>query len=228
MGGEAPASSAMREKDLNNGRLRWHPAWVSTIGAPVWVTSPAGEVTYLNPRAASLLGRRADGAVGGPCHELISGRTASGRAFCSHRCPLRRLVETGRELPPFPLTISDGNGLSRDVRVMVIAAMRNGHETPYLVHCIVDGDGGDRLRRYLDGVASRTCKVPPTAVPGGALTQREKQILEQLARDRSLHEIAEDLYLSYATVRNHTQHILRKLGVHSILEAVAVFLLSEE
>ncbi|MFV1962819.1 MAG: response regulator transcription factor [Acidimicrobiia bacterium] len=33
--------------------------------------------------------------------------------------------------------------------------------------------------------------------------------------------IAEQLYLSPATVRNHIQHILAKLGVHSRAEAVA-------
>jgi DNA-binding NarL/FixJ family response regulator len=27
--------------------------------------------------------------------------------------------------------------------------------------------------------------------------------------------------VSYATIRNHVQHLLRKLGAHSLLEAVA-------
>ncbi|MDH4038859.1 MAG: helix-turn-helix transcriptional regulator [Candidatus Krumholzibacteria bacterium] len=60
------------------------------------------------------------------------------------------------------------------------------------------------------------------------LTQREREILSLLAEDATLHEIAERLGVSYATVRNHVQHILRKLGVHSILEAVAVFLLNAD
>jgi DNA-binding NarL/FixJ family response regulator len=41
-------------------------------------------------------------------------------------------------------------------------------------------------------------------------------------------QIADHLVVSYATIRNHVQHILVKLGVHSILEAIAVALVEEE
>ena len=33
--------------------------------------------------------------------------------------------------------------------------------------------------------------------------------------------------MSYYTVRNHVQHVLGKMGVHSTLEAVALYLLSQ-
>jgi DNA-binding NarL/FixJ family response regulator len=57
------------------------------------------------------------------------------------------------------------------------------------------------------------------------LTRRESEILQLLAEDKSLHEIARETHVSYVTVRNHVQHILAKLGVHSIIEAVACHLL---
>jgi DNA-binding NarL/FixJ family response regulator len=57
---------------------------------------------------------------------------------------------------------------------------------------------------------------------GTTLTPREHQILEMLADGASGRAIAERLYLSFNTVRNHAQSILDKLGVHSRLEAVAV------
>ena len=60
------------------------------------------------------------------------------------------------------------------------------------------------------------------------LSEREREILRLLSNDESLHGIAHRLDLSYATVRNHVQHVLNKLGVHSILEAVAFYLLVEE
>jgi len=111
----------------------------------------------------------------------------------------------------------------------VIAAERREHEEPHLVHCVVNGDEGNNLRRYLNGVASRSHRLPPSTTSGRyPLTTREEEILALLARDKSLHEIADELFLSYSTVRNHTQHVLRKLGVHSILEAVAIHLLNEE
>lgn len=64
-------------------------------------------------------------------------------------------------------------------------------------------------------------KTPP--IPAGvcALTAREQQILQLLAEGLAATAISGRLYISFATVRNHTQHILAKLGMHSKLEAVA-------
>lgn len=56
---------------------------------------------------------------------------------------------------------------------------------------------------------------------GADLTEREREILGLLARGLSNRVIAADLYLSLNTIRNHIQSILRKLGSHSKLEAVA-------
>lgn len=60
-------------------------------------------------------------------------------------------------------------------------------------------------------------------------TPRSKPVLVHLAlaADRNLHWIADTLHVSYVTVRNHVQHILEKLGTHSIPEAVARYLMKE-
>lgn len=52
------------------------------------------------------------------------------------------------------------------------------------------------------------------------LTRREKEILRCLAKGMSTVAIAERLFIARVTVRNHVQHILQKLGVHSKLAAV--------
>jgi DNA-binding CsgD family transcriptional regulator len=59
-----------------------------------------------------------------------------------------------------------------------------------------------------------------------ALTPREREILRLLAAGKTAKPIAAELSLSVPTVRTHIQHILRKLGVHSCLEAAVVFLRS--
>ncbi|MDH3295692.1 MAG: LuxR C-terminal-related transcriptional regulator [Acidimicrobiia bacterium] len=56
------------------------------------------------------------------------------------------------------------------------------------------------------------------------LTRREREVLALLADGLDGTAIAEQLFLSQLTVRNHIQHILNKLGVHSRAEAVAVAL----
>jgi NarL family two-component system response regulator LiaR len=52
------------------------------------------------------------------------------------------------------------------------------------------------------------------------LTDREMDVLRQLAGGRSTEQIADALYISVLTVRSHVKSILAKLGVHSKLEAV--------
>ena len=45
------------------------------------------------------------------------------------------------------------------------------------------------------------------------LTQREGEVLRQLAYGLTNKQIAEALHISYETVKEHVQHILRKIGV---------------
>ena len=61
----------------------------------------------------------------------------------------------------------------------------------------------------------------PAAPPHPHLTVRQAEVLRLLEHGRSTHQIAEELHLSRETVRNHVRHVLRALGVHSRLEAVA-------
>jgi ATP/maltotriose-dependent transcriptional regulator MalT len=51
------------------------------------------------------------------------------------------------------------------------------------------------------------------------LTPREREVLDLLAASKSNREIADQLYLSEATVKVHVRHILRKLGVRTRTEA---------
>jgi DNA-binding NarL/FixJ family response regulator len=65
----------------------------------------------------------------------------------------------------------------------------------------------------------------PASPPGdlsGQLTAREREILCLMARGEGTQALARRLFISTATVRNHTQSILTKLAVHSRLEAVAL------
>jgi len=52
------------------------------------------------------------------------------------------------------------------------------------------------------------------------LTEEEKLVLERLARGGNVEEMAAKLAMSPDTVRGHVQSILKKLQVHSRLEAV--------
>ena len=74
-------------------------------------------------------------------------------------------------------------------------------------------------------VRERLAQAQPPAPPDGApppeLTRREIEVLRLITSGANTRTMAERLHVSPATVRNHVQHILGKLGVHSRLEATA-------
>jgi DNA-binding NarL/FixJ family response regulator len=87
----------------------------------------------------------------------------------------------------------------------------------------------DAVRAVADGVfvldravSSRlNRRVRNDAVQVGALTPRETDVLELLARGRANKQIAAELGLGLRTVEGHVSNVLAKLGVQSRTEAVA-------
>ncbi|MBM7648902.1 LuxR family transcriptional regulator of spore coat protein [Bacillus ectoiniformans] len=52
------------------------------------------------------------------------------------------------------------------------------------------------------------------------LTKREKEVFELLVQDKTTKEIADVLYISEKTVRNHISNSIQKLGVKGRSQAV--------
>jgi len=104
--------------------------------------------------------------------------------------------------------------------IKIIRATHAGMEitSPYLanLHPIVLA----RLRGNAAAATSAPCADATTL----NLSPREKDIVELLVQGSSNKEIADQLCLSSDTVKAHLQHIFRKIGVSSRLEAVVFFL----
>jgi len=66
--------------------------------------------------------------------------------------------------------------------------------------------------------------LPPEPHPEGAaqLSPRENEVLQQIALGASNKEIARTLQIAETTVKIHVQHILRKLGVSSRVQAAVM------
>lgn len=60
-----------------------------------------------------------------------------------------------------------------------------------------------------------------TQMPGSELTEREREVLALVARGYTNKQIADNLYVSEKTARNHVSHILEKLGLSRRSEAAA-------
>ena len=76
-------------------------------------------------------------------------------------------------------------------------------------------------RRLIEEFANRPNSSAPTASLG-ELTERESEVLVQIARGMSNAEIAEALFVSETTVKTHVSHILTKLDLRDRVQAVVV------
>jgi two-component system response regulator DesR len=61
---------------------------------------------------------------------------------------------------------------------------------------------------------------PHEAPTGPPLTEREREVLEAVASGATNREIAERLFLSPHTIKEHTSSLYRKLGARNRAEAV--------
>jgi DNA-binding NarL/FixJ family response regulator len=73
----------------------------------------------------------------------------------------------------------------------------------------------EELRRVTGALSTPRLPVD-VEVP---LTKRENEVLKQLAFGLTNKEIAQSLGISYETVKEHVQHILRKIGVSDRTQA---------
>jgi DNA-binding NarL/FixJ family response regulator len=96
-----------------------------------------------------------------------------------------------------------------------------------LIHAVRVVAAGDALltpavtRQLLDRVGRRL-PAPVAAAPGAVteLTEREREVLELLARGMSNAEIASALSVGDATVKTHVSNVLMKLGLRDRVQAV--------
>jgi LuxR family transcriptional regulator of spore coat protein len=60
------------------------------------------------------------------------------------------------------------------------------------------------------------------------LTKREREVFELLVQNKSTEEIAEILYISKKTVRNHISNVIQKLNVRGRAYAVITVIRTNE
>jgi DNA-binding NarL/FixJ family response regulator len=118
----------------------------------------------------------------------------------------------------------------------IVAAVRAG-----AVAWVRKDESIDHLLRVIRGVVRGETWLPPAELGSvlrlliedqdgrrdrdellDALTPRERDVLFHLVDGAGRKEVAEQLQLSENTVRTHLQSLMRKLGVHSTLEVVAL------
>jgi len=166
---------------------------LDSVGVPSYVLDTTGIVRWINPAAERLLGD-----VRGRHYTSVVAPADQSRA---QELFARKLLGTSPTDTTGVLVSTSGKHLPLEISAVPLM-------------------GGERVVGVF-GLLSGPLDGEPTA-QHPALTPRQDEVLRLLEQGRSTKQIARDLHLSPETVRNHIRHLLRALGVHSRLEAVAI------
>jgi DNA-binding NarL/FixJ family response regulator len=138
---------------------------------------------------------------------------------------LTALGRIKRDKPDMPVlmlsTFDNPTYIARAVALGASGYILKGCTREHLLQCIRTAAAGestwtrDELRR-VSGVLTIARPAADVDVP---LTPRESEVLRQLASGLTNKEIAEELDISFETVKEHVQRILRKIGVSDRTQA---------
>jgi len=184
---------------------------LTRAGDGALVADAEGRVILWNRAAERVLGWSTAEAMGRTCCDLLDGRPADDRRGCGPGCPV---VGAGRRtdaVESFDVRAraKSGRTVPLNVSILNVTSLDDGPLTIHLFREVVD-----RRSPAADAPAAE-------AGQAGPLTRREREVLRLLATGANTKVAAERLGVSPATVRNHVQNLLGKLGVHSRLQAVA-------
>lgn len=144
---------------------------------------------------------------------------------------LSKLRELGNKIPVLMLSMSrDEEDLARALRDGARGYLLKDMDPDELIPALNDALSGQNvvakeligsLTNIIQGKPQEQEKIEP-ATPLSELTPREQEILEHIAEGESNKLIARNLGISDGTVKLHVKAILRKLGVHSRVEAAVI------
>ena len=186
-------------------------------------------VTFWNPACEELLGIPAHEAIGRPCMDVLRACDGSGKRSSGTDCSVARLVRGGAAPMAEPLWLGQKDGARRPLWLSVILVPSQWRDVWPVVHLLQSKAPAAMIRdqeqtaagKYPGGARSAQQRNGPGLPPSALLTAREREILCRIARGQPAQAISRALCISAVTVRNHIQHLITKLGLHSQIEAVA-------
>ncbi len=216
---------------MSKGRDPQPDAWghlrmFANTGDGVFAVDQGGRIVLWNKAATRILGFEAEEALGRRCCDVMSGLDISGNLLCFPGCQVMVLSARAQPIHHFEMQTRRKDGEETWLDISTIIVSGDGDVPGGTVHLFRDitqeRQASGPIKRAAVGTGGGAGGTETGKGPAGALTVREREILHLIAAGLTTSAIADKLCISSTTVRNHTQHILAKLGAHSRLEAVTV------
>jgi DNA-binding CsgD family transcriptional regulator len=200
---------------------------IAKSGEAVFALDGNDLIILWNKACEKLLGRPAYQVLGRRCYDIMCGRDVYGNRYCGASCPVttqaRRHPED--ELHSFLIDYPMPGGGTKRLCATPFAISGGHPSLATVVHVLRDPESqASPLENELAEAVEEGPAPKPGRGPAGtlaSLTAREQEILRKMAQGFTTDGIAEDLFISPVTVRNHIAKILSKLDVHTKLAAVA-------
>jgi PAS domain S-box-containing protein len=197
-------------------------ALLSNTGDGVCAIGAEGKIVLWNRSAERILGYSAREVIGKPCCEVLVGRDPAGNRLCYQGCHVMALVSRGEQVQHFDMATRTKSGKPVWLNISILVVPGSRREVSTTVHFFRDVTVSRAVETLVrERLTRATAEAEPDPGAAARLTRRELEILRLMASGANTRTMAERLHVSSATVRNHVQNILGKLGVHSRLEAAA-------
>lgn len=183
-------------------------------GEPAFAVDNFGAIVSWNSAAEEAFGYPGKDAVGQHCWELLAGLDLFGNLYCCQGCPIREMAFRHKSVNWTEMLFKTASNELKKFGVTTLV-LYDGPDKESLVHLCRPRNNAR------EACATLTRANRPSANDTHSiLTAREKEVLMSLSEGNSTQDVASYLCISPSTVRNHTQHILHKLNVHSRVAAI--------
>ena len=192
-------------------------------GDGVYAVDYDQKIVFWNRTAERMLGFKSEDVLGRKCFDVIAGGDHLGHPFCGTDCPVIECARHGRAPENYDVRTRAASGKPRWINVSIVVLVGRLKRSTLAVHLFRDITDQRRkemrMRRELAQLPAPE-RLDDEQQAASRLTRREAEVLEFMSTGLSTARIADVLSVSQTTVRNHIEHLLAKLGVHSKLEAV--------
>ena len=189
----------------------------SKTGDGVMAINEQGKILYTNPALDKILDLKGKAHIGKACHSILKGHDETGNLYCYINYLVMIMAKRTQPVNRVNLQFQDSSGQIRWISLSAFTqSLRGKNHQRVIIHLLrptklPQKEPGSRMPLEYNPILKEAY-----------LTDREIQILQFLIEGMVARKISTLLDVSYATIRTHIQRILKKLGVHTQLEAVVL------